>query len=423
MTDRAQLAPAPRSRFALPREDRGALDPPERELALARVADLLARPTAPYFEDGPLAVVRRFAAERRGLRLREDRWGNLVLERGPAGPPRGSRGRGSTGRATGARGARRRLALSAHLDHPGLECLGKRAGETRAVLHGGVPASHLPGAAVRFFRPGESDACATARIARVVDPAARPPVVVLDHVRGRLGRGAFGTWDLTPGEMRGARLRARVCDDLVGAAAILATFDVLAARRSRAPLVGVFTRAEETGFVGCLGLLRAGVLGKDVDVVGLECSPRRPWARVGSGPVLRVGDAGTVFDPAISARLHATAAALREERPGFRFQRALMDGGRCESSAYNLWNVPAGGLCLALGNYHNCTPRGGIGPEFVDWHDYEALVAWLVAAAQGWGKRGPGANPRARLNRLWEAEYKRLATSAKRLGARGGRGR
>ncbi len=387
----------------LPRTERGVLAPAERELSLARAAELLSQPTAPYFEDGPIAVVRRFAAERPGLRLREDRWRNVIVER-------------SSTITRAKRSASRRLALSAHLDHPGFAYLGRRGGEARAELHGGVPAAYLPGGRLRFFRAGTGEPCATARIARVASPATERPVVVgLTDVRGTLARGAFGMWDLTPGELRGSRLRARVCDDLMGAAAILAAFDVLELRGSKAPLIGVFTRAEETGFVGCLGLLKSRALRGDVDVVGLECSPRRPWARVGAGPVLRVGDAGTVFDPGISGRLLEIARELREKHPGFRFQRALMDGGRCESSAYNLWNVPAGGMCLALGNYHNCAAKTSIGPEFVDWDDFEALVAWLVAAAEAWSRRAAPTNSRARLNRLWEAEYKRLATSAERL--------
>ena len=68
-----------------------------------RIAEgLMSRPTATYLEQMPAAYVRAFAARRKGLRLEEDRYGNLLVKwpgRGtPKAPP---------------------LVLMAHLDHPG----------------------------------------------------------------------------------------------------------------------------------------------------------------------------------------------------------------------------------------------------------------------------------------------------------------
>ena len=34
-------------------------------------------------------------------------------------------------------------------------------------------------------------------------------------------------------------------------------------------------------------------------------------------------------------------------------QRCLMSGGTCEATAYQLYGYETGGLCIALGNYHN----------------------------------------------------------------------
>ncbi len=55
--DATALPRAPRSRFELPEAHRGVLTDAERALALAHVRALLEVPTAPYAEDGPLAVV------------------------------------------------------------------------------------------------------------------------------------------------------------------------------------------------------------------------------------------------------------------------------------------------------------------------------------------------------------------------------
>jgi endoglucanase len=227
----------------------------------------------------------------------------------------------------------------------------------------------------------------------------------------------FGMWDLTAGAIRGRRLHSRVCDDLMGAASILALLDLLARARHPGRVLGIFTRAEETGFIGCQGLLRSGTLARDVAVIGLECSPRRATAKVGLGPVVRVGDKQSIFQPWITHHLQECAASLRERHEKFVSQRALMDGGICESTAYNLWDVAAGGLCLALGNYHNCGPRDEIAAEFVDWDDFESLVALMREAALRWRDEPAGDKMRARLNRMWSREYKRLAASAARIRA------
>ena len=127
-----------------------------------------------------------------------------------------------------------------------------------------------------------------------------------------------------------------------------------------------------------------------------------------------------MFDPALTLELQAAAACVRVKHASFRFQRALMDGGSCESTAYNLWGVRAGAMCLALGNYHNCgSRRGGVSiePEFVDWNDFEGLIALMLQAARSFGDGDATSKMRARLQGTYEREYKRLADSARRLRA------
>ncbi len=400
---RSEIADAPRSRFSLPKKSNGALTQAERELALQFARSLLTAPTAPYFEDGPLRVVRQFVAEREGLEIRADRFANVIV----------------TWKGTGRRRAPPALAFSAHLDHPAFHYEGKSGGKQRASFHGGVPARLLPGTDVRFFRP-DGSSCSTARVSSVSRTDKGPVQVELTDVRGRFVRPSFGVFDLPDGVMRGTRLSARVCDDLMGAAAILAALDACWRKREPRPLAGIFTRAEETGFVGCIGLLEAKALPASTTVIGLECSPRRATAIVGRGPVIRIGDRLSVFDPAITLELQAAAVRVAARAPDFRVQRALMDGGSCESTAYNAWGIRAGGLCLALGNYHNCTDHkrgggGGISTEFVDWNDYEGLVALLMECAHSFGSEPAQAKMQLRLKRSWQREYKRLSASSARL--------
>lgn len=399
--------PRARGALTLPTPGAGVLEPATRERLLEITREVLARPTAPYAEDLQVAYVRAFVRARPGLELRADRHGNLLVR----WPGRG-RGKASTP-----------LAFSAHLDHPGFRYLGRRAGVHRAEVHGGVPGRHAVGGDVAFFELETGATLARARVARVRATRGGRRTVELSRFEGKAPRGSFGTWDLAAARRRGTRLHARVCDDLMGVAATLTVLDVLREQRSPRPLLGIFTRAEETGFVGCQGLLRDGTLPKGTRVVGLECSPHRASARLGAGPVIRVGDAASQFDPDLGAELLRAARALRERLGAFPFQRALMDGGSCESSAYNAWGVPAGGLCLALENYHNAgekgSLRGGIAPEVVDWNDYEGLVALMLEVTRTLGAAAGSASMRGRLDSVWKRERALLAESSRRMRARG----
>jgi len=389
------LREAAPSRFALPRTSTGVLTEAQRQQALGHAVALLESPTTSYFESGPLEVVRAFVAAHPGFTLEEDAYGNLIV-RTP--------------------GKRRKveLAFSAHLDHPGFHYLGKRGKAHRVLLVGGVPERFLAGAPVRFHDPRTLSALATALVGKVEKNPQGGSEAVLTDFRGRAREGMFGVFDLPSGVVRGRRLHARVCDDLMGAAAILSVLEILAAEHHPQSVAGIFTRAEETGFVGCLGLMRSGAA-KNMQVIGLECSPRRTTAKPGLGPVIRAGDRMSIFDPELTLALEDAAAAVAAAAPEFRWQRALMDGGSCESTVYNAFGVRAAGACLALGNYHNCGPKGSIAPEYVDWHDYEGLIALLAQTARGLPKGAPREKIMGRLNRLWEREYKLLEDSAQRI--------
>jgi putative aminopeptidase FrvX len=400
---RAPRAEAP-GRLAVRRSHSGVLEADARAVLAEAVRALLSRPTAPYAEDFQVAAVREFAAARPGLELALDEHANLLL----------------TWPGTG-RKRTPALAFSAHLDHPGFLYAGKIGGRHRARFHGGVPLRAMPGAPVRFFELASGATCATARAGSVSKLRDGSVVATLASWSGRAARGAPGMWDLPAFELRGGRLHARVCDDLLGAAATLALLDRLRSERHPRPVLGIFTRAEETGFIGCQGLLRSRALPRGTAVIGLECSPRRATARVGRGPVIRVGDAASVFDPELTHLLQDAAARLGERHPEFRWQRALMDGGRCESTAYNLWDVRAGGLCLALAHYHNVAdagPRKGrIASELVAWDDLEGLLALMWETARGWARPQARARMLARLDRVWDLERGRLASSAARVAA------
>ncbi len=326
---------------------------------------LLTQPTAPFREHYVRAVIEA-TARRLDLRTRRDRFGNVYVayRQGRVAP----------------------LAFTAHMDHPGFE-VDRGGSQPRATLLGGVRPSHLRNARLLFYadpaehrsRPhGDSPTPVRARIAAVhvhrPRKARRPQVQVDLACQAPLELGAFGHFDLPGYELQHGRLASKALDNLLSCVAILAVMARLRRRRAAADVLGVFTRAEEVGFVGAGGVLRSRALAASRPVVVLETSQASLHAALGAGPVLRVGDRMTAFDPSMDLWLSEQAAELGRHRKSFRHQRALMTGGACEASLYVLHGRRVGAIALPLENYHNMTPRGGIGPERVASEDYDNLL-------------------------------------------------
>ncbi len=334
---------------------------PARVLRLAERT--LSRPTAPYREGAVIEWIGAFAQRSPGLELATDPDGNVSLLR------------------RGVRRSRAPLVLSAHMDHPGFRALGSRrargAHRIDALFLGGVHPSFFPGAHARFFVPDGRDV--RARVLRTrPDPRSGEQRVVLEAARP-VPAGCYGMWDLTPFRRPARdpdRLETRAADDLAGLAAILAVLE-LADRidpKRRVDVRGLFTRAEEVGFVGALAVARGRRLPAGARIVAIEASKALPHAPQGAGPILRVGDRTSIFDDGLTRWIGRVASELGAAKRGFRFQRQLMDGGTCESTAYQLFGYRCAALCLPLANYHNMSPRGRIAAEAIRLSDLVGLV-------------------------------------------------
>ena len=189
-------------------------------------------------------------------------------------------------------------------------------------------------------------------------------------------------------------------DAMASALAELDAVDEIDPRR-RVDVRGLFTRAEEVGFVGALAVAQGRRLPRGARIVAVEASKALPSAPQGAGPILRVGDRTSIFDDALSRWLARVAGEL--ERGGrFRWQRKLMDGGTCESTAFQLHGFRCAGMCLPLGNYHNMGERGRIAVETIRLSDLVGLVRFfegMVRRDRDAPRRG-GADPlRKRLDR------------------------
>ena len=164
---------------------------------------------------------------------------------------------------------------------------------------------------------------------------------------------------------------------------MLCAIDELSRERGSCDAYFLFTRAEEVGFVGAIAACRLKTIPRKCYIVAMETSSELPHARMGDGPILRVGDRASAFTPEVTAHCHRIARELEASNASFQYQRKLMDGGTCESSAYCTLGYEATGLCVALGNYHNVnTTKKTLGPEYIDLTDFEHVVRWFVELAR-----------------------------------------
>jgi endoglucanase len=337
-------------------------------------------PTAAAREHRVIAWVERWVAARSDLRLRRDSGGNLIITR----------------RRTGRGGRSRPVFVTAHLDHPAFVL--RRViddGHVEMEFRGGVHDPYFDEAPIEIH-PAEGPM----RRATIVE--LRPKAKPFKRVVAKLARGGrAGGTGLAPGDVGRWALRGplprvtrgifhtHACDDLAAVAAALATLDRLRRKPSAAHVGVLLTRAEEIGFVGTLHVCAARSVPASARLICLENSRSFPDSPIGAGPILRVGDKMSVFDPALTNRIADLLMAHQKKHPDFRWQRKLMPGGSCEATAFSTYGYESTCVCLPLGNYHNMTDIDGVlagrrparvGPEHIALDDYHGMIELLVIA-------------------------------------------
>lgn len=331
-------------------------------------------PTAPYHEGALIRNIEEFA-DRRGIGRHRDQYGNILLHLD----------QGEVGGTP--------LVLTAHMDHPGFEITGREGDLYRARWLGSVAPDYFPDAEVEVFGsppvPG--------RIIRYsTDDEGRVDEIFLE-LDDEVAEGACGTWALNPWRLEPPLVHLRAGDNLVGLAAILAVLEVLWARQDPINLLVAFTRAEEVGFLGALGLMTAELLPAHAPILTLECSGELPHVQLGRGPVVRIGDRLGVFDLGLTHYLCEVAEDLSRKFRDFSWQRGLMDRGTCESTLFALHGHPTACLAFPLGNYHNCAADGySVVSEQIHLADFFGGVTLLAEGARRWAVEGPRAASRLR---------------------------
>ncbi|MHB1000096.1 MAG: hypothetical protein ACYC27_12700 [Armatimonadota bacterium] len=339
----------------------------DRERCIQTLKEISAFPTAPYHESRIAAYILS-ELDDMGIPWRQDSYGNIIASwEDPCAPLEGG------------------IALAAHMDHPGLDIVdpdGRKArllgGVKQDCFKNPVPVLLFPSLSPE---PGTPEDGVKGVISNCLVNDEGQAHFDLDCESEPPALPAFGVWDLPPFEMRDDLIYMRAADDIVGCAIILLTLRMLSVRKMPCRCHGIFTRAEENGFIGITALVKEQILPPDTVVVSLETSKELPGAVVGSGPVIRVGDTIMTFNGHAETLLDAAYRGMSAENPSVQVQRQLMSGGGCEGTVYMLAGYLATGMALPLGNYHNMGSDMVISPEYISLSDLMTSVELLVRAS------------------------------------------
>lgn len=329
-----------------------------RKNSKALLESVLNLPTMSFHETAVSTFVRWYAT---GLELdvEEDDAGNLLVRY------RGG-GKGS-------------VTFTAHMDHPGFEVIRSKGKAGTVALWGKVDPKVFSGSDVII----QSEAGGIkGRIGKVLPKKQLGRFCFSIKAGEVIANGDFGYYDLPGIKFSGDRISARAADNLISVTAILDLMTELVSKRTKVNVTGLFTRCEEAGFLGAFAAMENGFIPKGDPLVVLECSSAAGGnCRIGDGPVIRAGDLQSTYDPSIDVWMSDVAGNLKKKKKSFQFQRALLQGGRCEACVYVADGYRTGGIALPLGNYHNHGPKG-YALEYISMNDYAQMLELMEALAK-----------------------------------------
>ena len=330
--------------------------------------ELTSLPTGAGLELRVIEWIEKWAKRRKAVTLTRDALGNLTIKR------KGARSKSP-------------IYFTAHLDHPAFAVtevldVGRHI---QAEFRGGVHDDYFVGTPITLHLQGKKPIAG-----KIISLDRKRSGDLLQLVTIELDRiapvlpGDLVTWGLPKAKVVKGRLHTPACDDLAAVAAAICAYEKLLAKpKGLGDVRLLFTLAEEVGFVGAIGAAKMGTVPKNATLICLENSKAMIESPIGDGPIIRVGDRISIFDPELTARLVAVADALGKEDKRFKFQRKLMPGGACEATAFRAYGYLSSCICLPLGNYHNmdeATKR--IAPESISVDDYHMLIQLLEAVGR-----------------------------------------
>jgi len=299
---------------------------------------------------------------------------------------------------------KRRVAFFAHTDHPGFHVIKQKTKNLYlAKWFGGAPFEQMESKNVRIWSYDSNQEYIKGKIKKVEKKGNSKKGVLLEIQTQRpllKEKSYWGAFDFDGFQLKNNLISTKCADDLAGC--VMALGAILDDRKKN--VLAVFTRAEEVGFIGCMHLMRSRILSPETLVISLEASRTLPGALLGHGPVIRLGDATTLFDRDFSLFMQSCAQALKKKDKSFNFQKKLMDGGSCEATALSQAGFKTMGLAVPLANYHNQGPNGPV-PEKIHLKDLENGRKLLGAVSKDLAKF-----PKARfeLNKRLKTNYDSL---------------
>lgn len=340
------------------------------------LAQLTNLPTASGLEDQVVSWVQAWVSRRKDLTLARDSGGNvLITQKGRKKHPP--------------------VFAVAHMDHPAFVITDE---DGSFEFRGAVDAAYFEDARIEVVSRLDGP---TGRVA-AYDGEERTGSA---HFESDVGPGDLAMWRFSNTRQKKGLFRAPACDDLAGAAAALAALDKTRDDPGLRHFGVMLTRAEELGLIGAIHAAKNRTIPEGARLLSIETSRELPHARIGDGPIIRIGDRSTVFDREMSNRIGRAVTSA-----GIPHQRKLMDGGGCEATAFGVYGYQATGLCLALGNWHNrgnlaVVERGDTAAavpmlEEISIEDFHGLIDLLLVAARAVDEEDPLVES---LDRLYES--------------------
>ena len=358
------------------------------------LTEITAIPTAAGQEWRIVAWIENWAKKQYGIVLTKDRYGNLLLTQ--------SR-----------KSSKKPIYITAHLDHPAF-VVRRQIDEQHLEMEfrGGVNDQYFVGAKIEVFDNNDNTYFGTIEsIEAKAKPFKRVVAKLQKSVAGYLLEGDIARWRFKPPTIKGDLFHAPACDDLAGVAAAISALDKIKSLPTLGHVGVLLTRAEEIGFVGAIAAAKNKSVPKSSRLLCLETSRSFPESPIGGGPILRVGDKTSVFGPELTNAI----TEIMNTQKKFLWQRKLMPGGTCESTAFCNYGYLSTCLCLALGNYHNMHDIDGVlqknkpakvAPEIISVNDYHGLVKMLTVICRELDKPRPATLHRGLEKRL--KNYRRI---------------
>ena len=319
------------------------------------ISDVVSIPTAPFQEHKVIGYVIRFCLKH-GLKMKQDKVGNIFI--------RIKRGR-----------AKQPVVFTAHMDHPGFEVLSSKNGYAEVVILGGVNLDYFETAHVVI---AEGDRLVRGVVAGPLKKKWMGKPVFRVRTKDHVSRGTFGYYSLPGFRMKNEMIYTKSADNLAGTALLLDLLRSLRKKRSACDVTVVLTRAEELGFIGAIHVADDRSISRKVPLIVVETSNAKAGGvLINGGPVIRVGDKQSGFRPEVDSWMIMIADKLSKKKKSFKYQRALLSGGRCEASAYMLKGYMVGGVAFPLGNYHNNGSKT-YAPEYIGSEDYADMLEFFL---------------------------------------------